>query len=344
MVKTTHVRKNQKKRTPLYNHSTNEYTGSVDKPRVLGIDEYIKAFPLGDEPTELSMETPHDLDKTIKFDELTHTYFVCFDPINSPGSFTSEGNMSVSGIVHKYFNEFDPIEAIHKMRNGRNWNKHNKYYGMTNKEISDGWKRNALEASSRGTWCHGQLEKCMNGFDLYSAPYSGLIQFQQFFKWKKNHFDGKLVPFRTELRFRSCKELKMTGTADLIAIDPNHPPPEDTQGVLTLHLKDWKFSKAIKETNRYQSGKGICQSLDDTNLSHYIIQQNLYKWFLEHIYNEWVWKGKQYTSVEVSTMELCVFHENHGTDGLVVPIPDMYELIDAIVEERRESIVNSLLL
>ena len=302
------------------------------------IDALMKQWPLPSEPIYLASLTPHELDSSIRFIEDTHTYLVNYDNDGKDDNFTSDGIVSTSGIVHNYFQHFDPDDAISKMRKGRNWNEENKYFNMTDDEIKTLWVDNGHIASTRGTWLHGQLERFMNGFKLEESPMASLKPIKQFMIWFKTQFQGKLLPFRTELRFRSCRKLKMTGTADLIAVDVNHPPPDKCNNTLELHIIDWKFSKAIKMSNKYQSGKGCCSKLDDTNYSHYLLQQNIYKYLMETYYNNWTWKGMEYTKVKVVSMKLCVFHENHGVNGLIVDLPDCRELILKMMNDREQSL------
>ena len=142
------------------------------------------------------------------------------------------------------------------------------------------------------------------------------------------------MPFRTELRFSTGPDLKLTGTADLLAIRADHPGPEETGGVLTLSLIDWKFSKGVQHTNRFGRGTGPCRGLPDCNGSHYGLQQNIYRWFIEAYHTRWVWRGQTYTSVKIAEMHLAIFHRNHGPVGLFMPLPDLSETVYNMLDER----------
>ena len=77
---------------------------AVDKT----VRDYMEEFPLGAEPASLSLATPHELDDSIKFDEESHTYFVNYNDREAPRKeedFSSEGNVSVSGIVPVLFDD-----------------------------------------------------------------------------------------------------------------------------------------------------------------------------------------------------------------------------------------------
>ena len=293
------------------------------------IDHFKALYPLGPDPDYLAGLNAHERDAGIRFEEATHTYYVNFDGTQ----FLTADVISVSKLVHDYFPHFDPDDAVEKMMKGRNWKLGHRYFGRDPETIKQEWAANGALASSRGTWLHGQLERYMNGFQLQSAPYADLIPLRQFFEWERLHFTGKLIPFRTEMRFWSDLSLKLTGTADLLAVDPNHPPPAECQGVLTLHIIDWKFSREIKFENQYQCGLGPCADMPDCNFSHYTLQQNLYRWLLETFYCPFTWRGEQYTSIYVESMKLAVFHELHG--GLYLDVPVVNEQLQVMLEERR---------
>jgi hypothetical protein len=311
-------------------------TFDISHSVLLGIDDYMQMYPLGPDPTTLATTNSHPLDSTIRFTESNHKYQVDFDG----SGFESNSIISVSGLVHSYFPVFDPDDAIQKMMKGRNWHRGNPCYHLTPVQIKEKWNSNATTASTRGTWLHGQLERYMNGFPLPEMPYTHLVPLRQFFQWELTHFKNQLVPFRTEIRFRSGSDLRLTGTADLLAIDPNHPTPDACDGILSLHIIDWKFSKEIKLVNSYQCGLGPCSKMPDCNFSHYTLQQNLYKWLLETQYKVWTWKGHSYTSVRVSSMKLAVFHENHGENGLYLDVPCITDTISQTLSDRRLEVRN----
>ncbi len=299
------------------------------------IDDYINIYPLRTDPNFLYYRNPHNRDDIVKFEEETHTYFVKYDLTTN--IFSSDEIISVSTFIHRYFETFDPDSVVKKMKLGRNWNTENKYYFMSDTEIKNKWRLEGELASRRGTWLHGQVERFWNGYDLLNSPYSHLIQINQFFNWKKVVFEEHLQPLRTEMRLVTDSELQLVGTADFLAIRTDHPDPLDCDGVLSVYLIDWKFSKSIKYTNPVgKKGKGVCSSLNDTNFYHYSLQQNMYKWILENYYNDWVLPGKKhYTKIKVVSMQLAVFHENHSECGMIVVLPDHGYIIDKLIEERR---------
>lgn len=288
------------------------------------------------DPVTLAQLTPHPLDSALTFEEESHIYTIQY---TRDGPFCSDGIVSTSGFVHGFFGHFDPETVLPKMRRGRNFAT-SIYANMTDCEIKSLWETNGARASARGTLLHFLLECHMNGYDLANSLYAGLEDVQAYFRWRKEYFEPNgLVPFRTELRFSTGPDLRLTGTADLLAIRDDHAPPEDTGGVLSLHLIDWKFSKGVKHENKFGSGSGPCAHLPDCNGSHYSLQQNIYKWFIENYHGEWTWRGHHYTSVKIVQMSLAVFHRNHGASGLMVDITDEGNTIQNMLAVRRKQIL-----
>jgi hypothetical protein len=285
------------------------------------------------EPESLCLATPHQLDADIKFTEDDHKYYVRFD---DTADYVSDGITSVSTFIHEFFPHFDPDVVIAKMRKGRNWET-GRYVGMSTEAIKKMWEDNGKAASSRGTLLHFLLECHNNGYDLTHSPYASILEVQDYGRWREKHFGG-LVPFRTEMRMFTGPDLKITGTADLLAIDETHPLPADCNGVLSLHLIDWKFSKAINLTNRFESGFGVCHDLAACNFSAYALQQNMYQWMMETYYPDWTWKGHIYTSVRIISKHLAIFHTNHGREGYYLPLPDMQDRVKSMMEVRRAAL------
>ena len=252
--------------------------------------EHILSIPIYT-PIKLAQATPHPAESRITFDEPTHKYSVQFNMV-----FETDNITSVSQFIHEYFEHFDADAVIQTMINRANWNQ-SCYYGMTTSEIKTSWENNGKNASAAGTAIHACIECMCNGWvptDIYLQDVSIL----QWLDWKIHHFDKEgLVPFRTEFRMFSDENTRIVGTADLFAIKANHPPPNETNGVLTLHIRDWKHSKAI-HTVPFQNkcGKNILSHLPDTNYEHYALQQNLYKFLIEEYYPCWNYQGYEYTS------------------------------------------------
>ena len=278
----------------------------------------------------LRQATPHPKDTRIFFEEQGHLYKVQFDT-----DLEQDHIISVSGFIGCYFSHFDADAVIHKMMQRPNFNR-TVYGGMTSDEIKRHWQENAESASSCGTAFHAIVEAVCNGFTLSDPDHLNDAAIKQWMQWKTKFDADGFVPFRTELRMFSDARTRLVGTADLIAIKKNHPPPHETDGVLTLHIFDWKNSKEIKrEPFNDQHGTGILSHLKDTNFEHYALQQTTYKWLLETYYADWTWKGQVYTKCIVDTIRLVVCHENHGENAIIVDIPDRSTEVAAMIEAQR---------
>jgi hypothetical protein len=336
-------RSNKEEEETKQQEEEEEKKKKTDATTVLGNLPVPLPPPEGFEPNFLASLNSHPLDATVKFDEESHTYWIQFVRPDGLKEFQSSKVVSVSGFVHhQYFGEFDADAIITKMTSSKKWGK-SKYNGMTPEEIKDLWTANGNAASAAGTAFHFIAECLANGYTgIPNNPvYMARPEIRQLLKfWKEEVIDKGFVPFRTELRYRSDASLRLCGTSDLLLIKADHPPPKDTDGVLTLHCADWKNSKSIKFSNYFQKGTGICSGLDDCNFSHYLLQQNAYKFLHETFYPEWTWRNQKYTSVNIATMRLVVCHANYGDSALLVDIPDTQDLIRAMVAERREALLS----
>jgi hypothetical protein len=286
------------------------------------------ALPTPDyNPVVLEMVHPHQKDGMIDFIESSHTYTVNLDRTYS------DEIISVSTLVHQFFTEFNPDKILSKMTYSKQYGK---YKGMSDSEIKQLWHENGQAASSAGTAFHFICECYCNG---WREIQNDRIEVKQFLKFYREITQKGYVPFRTEMRLFTDEFTQICGTVDLLAIKHDHPPPEKCQGVLTLIDIDWKNSKKIN-TKSYdnQKGTGPCFELDDCNWSHYMLQQNMYKYILENWYGNWVYKGQTYTKLNIEAMFLCVCHPNYGESAKVIELPKNTEIIESIFEIRKKQL------
>ena len=284
----------------------------------------------------LAAKNPHILDTTIKFVESTHTYYVKWYHHLMKSEFDCTDTISVSGLVHNYFEDFDADKIIGKMKNGKKFAT-SVYAGMSADEIKDLWEKNRVKASTEGTTMHMLLELFFTA-SLDISKYQHFKCVKQFVSWKDDVFVG-FVPFRTEMRLRTWNDMRVTGTADLIAVKENHPEPTKCGHVLSLYIFDWKTSKKITKYNPWQSGKGCCESLPDTNFSHYSLQQNCYTYMLEYFYTNFRYNGHIYKTVKVVAMELAIFHDTRqGYERVVIPRLD--HIVCDMFKERKEMLTS----
>lgn len=281
-------------------------------------------------PTRLSTVNPHPLDKTIKFVEESHKYYVIWGDEGDEDFDNGSRAMSTSTLVHQFFEKFD-AERIAGRCAGKT---SGKYAGMTKKQIVDMWANNGREARERGTAAHAVLECLANGFP--SADYEKFKVVKQYLDLEKKHFHD-LVPFRTELRMHTGTKHCVTGTADLLMISKTHGPPSATRDILHLTMIDFKFSKQIKRCNNWKRGTGPCASLDDCNASNYFLQQNIYKWMLEKFYHSFAYKGQPYKKTKVDKMFLAVMHDTRD-EAELVEVPNLQHIVRDIMCHRAKQI------
>ena len=225
-------------------------------------------------PTYLQNLNPHPRDQHITFDEGPHIY-----TIDGDSSFTS-----VTTFNHQHFEQFNADNIISNMMRSKRWPQ-SRYYGMTPEQIKTQWEKNRDEAATAGTQMHYDIECFYNNITVTndSVEYA---YFQQFHRDYPN-----LEPFRTEMMVWD-KELKLAGSIDMLYKNPDG----------TLSVYDWKRSKEIVKTNRWNKcSKTECISyIPDTNYWHYSLQLNTYKALLEKNYG-----------YQIKDMYLVCLHPNH---------------------------------
>ena len=293
-------------------------------------------IPKDFEPTVLQQRTPHPRESRIQFDEESHTYFVDWDHNNK---YSSVGIKSVSQFVKEWFEPFNADKTIKNMTRNPHRFSQSKYGGWEPQEIKELWEKNGAAASKAGTAFHFLAECYVNGWrgltkegSVYRTD-TGIQQLMELFT--KVQTEGWTF-FRTELRMFTDVSLKMSGTADLLLVRADQPPPDECGGVLELRIVDFKNSRNIKMSNRYQKGKKVLKHLDDCNYVHYALQQNFYMVMMELWYHGWTYNGHHYSNIKIVDCELWVCHETYGRHAKVVKIPDMRSTIRALFEERRK--------
>lgn len=278
----------------------------------------------------LFYENAHERDARCVFEEDIHKYYVDGREIS----------ISVSGVWGQYFEEFDPVAATDKYF--ANWcaDPFNKYYQLIKymelvqrlgpeeqkAGIRELWSRNGTASADSGTEMHANIEKYLN--DEPVTVDVDQIEFAQFLCWRKEFRpELELKPYRTEWSIFD-EELDVAGQIDAVFIDKDgglwmvdwkrcNPAPRKRGGPMQV-------LSANMECFNNERGLGPCACLLNTKFSHYVVQQNLYKWILEHRYGKTL-KG----------MYLAQFHP--ALSGYhAVEVPAMPELADAIMQARRD--------
>ena len=238
---------------------------------------------------------PHSRDDQLTFVEDTHTYTV-----------NGETYGSVTAWTKQHFQPFDADEVIRKMMASSRWPQ-SKYHGMEPDVIKASWKDLGDQESAKGTKLHADIEDFYNGHEIRNESVEWGY-FQQFLKDHKH-----LTPYRSEWRVWD-ENLKIAGTIDMVFLDPK-------TGQVCIY--DWKRSKEIKTSNRYQRAQTPELShMDDCNYSHYTLQLNLYKFILERNYG-----------LHVQEMYLICLHPNHS-NYQKWPVPDICTTLEPLLDKK----------
>lgn len=221
----------------------------------------------------LAHRNSHPRDLRISLREQDHKY-----TING----VAESPISVTTLVYKYFPKFDPDAVIPRMTT-------NKYQGMTKEQIKQLWEQQGKEAAEKGTALHKFIEDYINGEPVTPTTKEAeyFITFWEDFKTKCPGYK----PYRTEWMIYD-EDKKVAGCIDYVAQSPT--------GELVLF--DWKRTKELRLSNKYQKGFGCLQHLDNCNYVHYSLQLNMYRHILETKYGH-----------KVARMLLVVLHPNNST-------------------------------
>jgi hypothetical protein len=218
---------------------------------------------------------------------------------------------SVTGLIHHYAGEFNPVAAVTCMRRSPNWEERQfefmKVDGeiMTDAEIVEKWSNNGRVQSARGTLFHYHMEQFLNGCAI-ETPHSP--EFQQFLVMYAKVIQPKYLAFRTELCVYSSK-LKLAGQIDGVF--------KDSRGDLVIW--DWKRVKQLKMNGR-EPLRHPLHNMADCNWSLYCLQLNVYKYVLESEYG-----------AKVSGMFLGCCHPSRHP--LVIEVPSLDEEIAFLVED-----------
>jgi len=275
-------------------------------PVVLEPEDFGVGFQMpvrGEELFALENANIHPLDERIAFDEEAHKYAWEGRPLP----------MSVTEVVGRYFEKFQPELAIHLMMKGPNWPRpaYTTPEGrpFTPKEIRLSWDETGEQARNRGTWMHSNIERVLN-----HLPSSDLPEMSQFRDFQREVILARnITPFRTEWRI-AAPDIGLGGSVDFVGRLPGGG----------FVLMDWKRSKNIPTsmTQHYgKYGKTPVQHLPDCDGSKYSLQLNLYRYIL-----------RRYYEIQIEEMLLVSFHPDLP-GYFLAEIPVMDQEIQDIVRE-----------
>jgi hypothetical protein len=157
---------------------------------------------------------------------------------------------------------------------------------------------------------HRNIELYSNGIPIVddSKEFSYFLLFKEKFK--------HLEPFRTEW-FIYDKEYRIAGSIDMIYKDTNDD---------TYHIYDWKRTKPFKAKSYHDDvGYGLFSEIPNTNLWHYTLQLNVYKYLLEKNYDI------------ISSMNLCRLHPE-SKNYQIVTVKDMKPFVEELFRIRKQQI------
>jgi hypothetical protein len=263
----------------------------------------------------LASNNIHARDSEIAFDDIPHLYYVR----------GQEGYISVTTVIHEFFEEFDADKIATRMVNRLDFltsAKYTQYHqycfnedktlktkDMIKDQIIDSWERNRDECARLGTKLHRNIELFYNSEPVNDTS----VEFQHHFKRFHAMITKKRgwVPYRTEFMIFD-EESHICGSIDMIYFCPSQK---------TYHMVDWKRSKAINK-HGFHLGKGPCAGIQDCNFEHYSLQLNLYQMIIEKHYN-----------IKITDRSIVVMHPNNN-DFLEYAIPDRQSMVDAIIQAR----------
>jgi len=294
----------------------NKYNHIQTKKMTIELENWIKTLPSTATNTEglkLEEEYEHENDRFIYFDEGPHKYYIWDQknnrPVNDP--------ISITTLIKKFHEEFDDEKVINMNMSKWQLQPENKYYGKTKQQIKDGWEENRVLASTKGTRLHKRIELFYNDVDyktwlveekkrheedsknpvkkqMYQDDEEDRVGYRYFENFHREiPLAKKWFSYRTEWRIY-CARIGVCGTIDKIYIPDMSRPSE-------IIIYDWKRSKKIDKTNKFQRMKRPIQDLEDCNYIHYSLQLNAYKYLLEKNYG-----------FKVVGMFLCICHPDNS--------------------------------
>ena len=249
----------------------------------------------------------HPRDKCVKFVEKTHTYYV---------NGSSKGYISTTGFVHAFFPHFDAQAAIQKMMSSPRWPQH-KHYGKTAEQIANEWKADGEESSKKGTAMHLSIEQWLNGAETLIEPSILETKEWTYFQNFCKVFSQDLEPYRMEWEVWD-EEHKLSGSIDAVF-------RRKSDGAYVIY--DWKRSKEIKKmAYEHEKGYAPLDHLENCNYSHYTLQLNIYRWFLQKHYG-----------LKVSGLYLIILHPNN-TEYVRYELDILENEVNAMLQCRLDSV------
>lgn len=237
---------------------------------------------------------------------------ISFDPAEHVYLYKGQEITSVSTLVANFFPEFNPIDHAGRVAQRE---------GCPIIEIMERWDAAGIESREVGTFMHEQIERILNNGTpqlethfYYKGQYIKIEEDVSIEKelqyFKSFRIDNRIQPYRTEWRIFD-ERYNIAGTIDLLC----------KQGS-TFEIYDWKRSrKAQPDASIFDYGINGLEHVPNIAFYHYALQQNMYKYILEHNYG-----------ISVSKMYIVIFHPIYDT-YLKYEIPRMDEEVKIILSQ-----------
>lgn len=190
--------------------------------------------------------------KSILFDEEKHKYF----------NDKNEEYISVSNLIGRYKNPFDPYGNIIK--------KYAEKRGMTVEEVREMWNKMKDDGLERGSNFHNDIEHFINTGEILDTKNKHYIE-----QFKNFNLKGKLYS-ETTLFY---DKYKIAGTADLIEVFKGNK----------INIYDFKTNKKLDSHGFMgKTMKYPLYHLQDCSIEHYTIQLSSYAFMLEDELGFWI--------------------------------------------------------
>jgi hypothetical protein len=229
------------------------------------------------EPIESNIQRTQFVDIEKQYDKDLHKYF-------HPNDKTGNAEyISVTTLIERFF-QFDILRYIQREAEKQN---------RDEIEFFMEFQTTREEAAILGTELHLQIENYFN-----KKPFDdGLIEFKYFLNFEKDKIIPRELVFIEAEKKIYYSKFNIAGTVDCLFKSNNGEHV----------MVDWKRSKKliVKGTNKpdkrgFQIDIDGLRDMTNSSYFRYCIQQNMYKYILEHEYN-----------ILISDMILAVFHENY---------------------------------
>ena len=210
---------------------------------------------------------------------------------------------SVTEFISSFFPKFDSENVIDTWYDIWQSNDNSKYFGYSKKEILDLWEEIRIDASTKGTQLHNDIENYVKNNDESLTK-----EFLQYLDFEKHYCDFNILESECIVY---NEELDICGTIDRIS---------EFEG--EYYLFDWKRVKEIRETSDEECFRPI-DYLANSNYWKYSLQLNFYKYILEKNYN-----------INISGMYLVQLHPDIENFN-VVKVGNLQKEIQMMIDFKR---------